>query len=197
MSASKTNQINIVPHSKSWKLDFQNLAAIIRNLVGPTARRIDHIGSTAVEDLCAKDRIDIQITVASAEDFADIKDKLESGGFARASENSFDHIPAGCQLDESHWQKQFYRAPEGFRAMNLHVRVSGKANQEYPLLFRDFLRADKVVAEHYGKVKQQLAEHCGDIEAYCDIKDPVCDLIMHSAQRWAASIGWQMPESDA
>jgi GrpB-like predicted nucleotidyltransferase (UPF0157 family) len=194
MSASK---IKISPHSKNWKLEFQNLAATIRNLVGDTATRIDHIGSTAVEGLCAKDKIDIQITVASAADFALLKEKLESGGFVHASENSFDHIPAGCQLDESHWQKQFYRAPEGFRAMNLHVRVSGKENQKYPLLFRDFLRSDKVAAEHYGKVKQQLALHCDGIEAYCDVKDPVCDLIMLSAQSWATAKGWHLPESDA
>jgi GrpB-like predicted nucleotidyltransferase (UPF0157 family) len=194
MSQSK---IEIVPYSIDWKLQFQNLATTLRNLLGEIATRIDHIGSTAVEGLCAKDKIDIQITVASADDFAVVKQRLEIGGFVQVGENSFDHIPSGCQLDETHWQKQFYRAPEGLRAMNLHVRASGRANQKYPLLFRDFLRADKVAAGHYGKVKQQLAKYCDGIEAYCDIKDPVCDLIMLSAQSWAAKNNWHPAESDA
>jgi hypothetical protein len=46
-------------------------------------------------------------------------------------------------------------------------------------------------------VKQQLALYSDNIEAYCNIKDPVCDLIMLSAQNWAIANKWQMPESDA
>jgi GrpB-like predicted nucleotidyltransferase (UPF0157 family) len=191
------SQIKIVPHSKKWKSEFQNLATLLRSLLGSTAKRIDHIGSTSIEGLCAKDRIDIQITVASAEDFCDVKTKLEAEGFKQAPENSQDHIPAGSHLDETEWQKQFYRAPEGLRAMNLHIRVSGRANQKYPLLFRDFLRSNDVAAEYYGRVKQQLGLYSDSIEAYCNIKDPVCDLIMLSAQSWAKAVDWQMSESDA
>jgi hypothetical protein len=29
-----------------------------------------------------------------------------------------------------------------------------------------------------------------DVTAYCDVKDPVCDLIMAAAERWAADVAW-------
>lgn len=42
ISASKMKPIKIVPYSKNWKLEFLTLERSIRNLVGPTATRIDH-----------------------------------------------------------------------------------------------------------------------------------------------------------
>ena len=36
--------------------------------LGPTARRIDHVGSTSVEGLCAKPIVDIQVSVADLAD---------------------------------------------------------------------------------------------------------------------------------
>jgi GrpB-like predicted nucleotidyltransferase (UPF0157 family) len=29
------------------------------------------------------------------------------------------------------------------------------------------------------------------------VKDPVCDLILDAAERWATSIGWRLPKTDA
>jgi hypothetical protein len=32
--------------------------------------------------------------------------------------------------------------------------------------------------------------HPEDAQAYYDVKDPVCDLIMDAAEQWADRIGW-------
>ena len=189
--------IEIIPHRHSWKADFRKLAESIRHIVGDTAIRIDHIGSTAVSGLAAKDRIDIQITIKSVHDFAELESRLTRGGFIRAEHVTEDHTPSGCESDPGQWQKQLYRAPENTRPMNLHVRVAGKSNQRYPILFRDFLRSDKATADLYGQVKQQLALHCDEVDTYCTIKDPVCDLIMLSAENWALKNDWSLPPTDA
>jgi hypothetical protein len=34
--------------------------------------------------------------------------------------------------------------------------------------------------------------HANDIDAYYDIKDPVCDIIMAGAEDWAQSTHWQL-----
>ena len=57
--------LEIVPYKRSWPSEFRKLASLLRQGLGDLALRIDHIGSTAVPGLAAKDVIDIQITVAA------------------------------------------------------------------------------------------------------------------------------------
>ena len=55
--------IEIVEYSAFWPHEFEALADSLRSALGPLALQIDHVGSTAVPGLCAKDVIDIQINV--------------------------------------------------------------------------------------------------------------------------------------
>jgi len=74
---------------------------------------------------------------------------------------------------------------------DLHVREIGRLNQRYPVLFRDYLRHSATAAAAYAQIKTALARsHADDVAAYYDVKDPVCDLIMNAAQRWAADVAW-------
>ena len=57
--------VTIVPYQPTWPGEFQSIAMGLRDALGTLALRIDHIGSTSVPGLHAKDRIDIQITVVS------------------------------------------------------------------------------------------------------------------------------------
>ena len=51
------------------------------------------------------------------------------------------------------------------------------------LLFRDYLRADPMAAAAYSRVKQALAHlHPQDEDAYYEVKDPVCDIILAEIQ---------------
>jgi GrpB-like predicted nucleotidyltransferase (UPF0157 family) len=52
--------IQIVEYLRNWVFEFRTAAASLRDRLGPTALRIDHIGSTSVPGLAAKDVIDIQ-----------------------------------------------------------------------------------------------------------------------------------------
>jgi GrpB-like predicted nucleotidyltransferase (UPF0157 family) len=45
---------------------------------------------------------------------------------------------------------RFFNEPEGELRVNIHVRESGRANQRYALLFRDYLRAHPAAAEAYA-----------------------------------------------
>jgi len=59
------NLIVIAPYDPQWPLEFQRLGDPLRTALGDLALRIDHIGSTAVPGLSAKDVIDVQITVST------------------------------------------------------------------------------------------------------------------------------------
>lgn len=184
----------IVAYQPGWPDRFLSLGRILRTALGDLALRIDHIGSTAVPGLAAKDRIDIQITVQSLDPA--VESALQRAGFKRLEHITHDHLPPGATTDPAEWAKWFFAPLNPERAVNLHVRLAGRANQRYPILFRDYLRTHPAIAEAYGQVKQALVAHgVDDLDVYYDVKDPVCDIIIGGAEAWAATTGWQMGPS--
>jgi len=174
----------------SWAEEFEQIAARVKNALGSAALRIDHIGSTSIPGLSAKDVIDIQVTVAEL-DADQLTAALSRLGFRDRPGSRTDHVPPGAGATEaSYWTKLYFREPTGEREMHIHVRRAGRANQRYPLLFRDYLRSHPDVAASYAAFKERLAALQIDTGVYADIKDPVCDLIMAGAERWATETAW-------
>jgi GrpB-like predicted nucleotidyltransferase (UPF0157 family) len=186
--------VEIVPYNPKWPDEFAVIAAVQKQALGDLALRIDHIGSTAVPRLPAKDIIDIQITVAALDER--VVAAMTAVGYSQPEVRYRDHRPPTVVGPESDWEKLYFRPPPGQRRTNTHVRVQGRANQRYALLFRDYLRAQPATAQAYAEVKQQLAQHLADPEMYPDVKDPVVDLIYFAAEAWAAATGWQPGLSD-
>lgn len=56
--------IEIVAYQERWIEEFRETAGALRAALGELALRIDHIGSTSVPGLGAKDCVDLQVTVA-------------------------------------------------------------------------------------------------------------------------------------
>lgn len=189
--------IEIVEYREQWPAEFRAIAGDLRRSLGPLALRIDHIGSTSVPGLAAKDRIDIQVTVASAADLDEAAALLAAAGYAARPAVRSDHVPPGGSAAPDEWSKRFLVQRAGERAANIHIRVAGRANQRYPLLFRDYLRAHPASAAAYAELKRRLAQNLADPGTYADVKDPACDLIAVAAESWAAASGWRPGPSDA
>ena len=182
--------ILIKDYDPQWVADFETIRAALTELLGSRVVRIDHIGSTSVPGLGAKDVIDIQVTVRELS--PKITQKLVNAGYEHWGNITSDHVPAGEDENPKLWEKLFFNQPPGDRRANIHVRVEGNPNQHYPLLFRDYLRAHPHSADSVEIIKRAIAKyHADDIEAYYDIKDPVYDLIWESAQEWARYTNWK------
>jgi GrpB-like predicted nucleotidyltransferase (UPF0157 family) len=108
-----------------------------------------------------------------------------------------DHRPPHAAGSETEWDKWLFMPPPGQRRTHTHMRVQGRANQRYPLLFRDYLRAHLAAAEAYAELKRRLAQHLADPQMYPEVKDPAVDLIYLAAEDWAAATNWQAGPSDA
>lgn len=184
------NPIVIVDYRPAWTEEFTAIARPLHEALGALALRIDHIGSTAVPGLAAKDIIDVQVTVA---DFSsDLEAAFGLAGYIRQPYNQ-DHRPPTATGPARDWEKQFYRPPPDLRRVNCHVRRAGSGNGRYALLFRDYLRAYPLATAAYGQAKQALAAHGPtDWDLYYDVKDPICDIIMAGAEDWAAMAGWRL-----
>jgi GrpB-like predicted nucleotidyltransferase (UPF0157 family) len=181
--------IEIHAYNPSWPQEFETIRADLLNILGPLALRVDHIGSTSVPGLGAKDIIDVQITVSALTD--EIRQRLTEGGYTNWSPHVRDHVPLGEDETPSRWVKMLvYERPDTRRA-NIHIRIEGNPNQRYPLLFRNYLRAHPNSTRSIELIKREIAKrHPTDYDAYYDIKDPVYDLIWDAAQEWAARTNW-------
>ena len=190
--------VEIVEYDPSWPDAFREVAGRLRLTLGDNASRIDHIGSTSVPGLASKDVIDTQVSVERDADLDGVARDLEAVGWNTPRHIiNIDHQVPGWPEDERARRKRFLKEPPGSRHVNLHVRVIGRANQRYPLLFRDYLRAHPESAQAYAALKRDLAVLLKDPDTYPEVKDAACDLIYFAAEDWARAIGWDAGASDA
>jgi GrpB-like predicted nucleotidyltransferase (UPF0157 family) len=188
--------IEIVTYRPDWVAQFAAAGAELRHTLGDVALRIDHIGSTSVPGLAAKPRIDVQITAATL-DAGTVMPLLEAVGYTGRADIGSDHCPPGMSLAEVDLAKLYAQRLEA-PAVNCHVRVAGRFNQRYAILFRDYLRAHAAAAAAYGEVKRSLATRAPhDWDLYYDVKDPAIDMLMSGAEEWAQRTDWSPGPSDA
>lgn len=178
-------------YDPTWPAEYDRLARRIRQVVGSGAVRIDHIGSTAVPGLAAKDVIDLQVTVPDLDMADGVTEPLRRVGFRRGDEFIFDEYRAMAP-DDPQLRKLYMREPEGERRAHIHIRELGRFNQRYALLFRDYLRASPTMRGEYGVVKRRAAHLFPEcIDGYLYLKDPVFHIIYEAASQWAQIVGWQ------
>lgn len=186
----KREQIEIIPYQERWQKQFLKAKDDISRVLGSTCLCVEHIGSTSVLGLASKNRIDIQVGVKeiSTEICETINLCMNKNGFPKAY-LSCDHLPPN-EVNEQDWVKIYLRGLHeqwDFKA-NIHFRQIGAKNFKYALLFRDYLQSHPEAAIAYARLKEVLAKHTkDDRNAYCEIKDPVCDLIMMNANKWMES----------
>jgi GrpB-like predicted nucleotidyltransferase (UPF0157 family) len=106
-------QYQIVDYKESWPQEFAQIARQLREGLGDLALRIDHIGSTAVPGLAAKDVIDIQISVVALNQ--DVVNAMAKMGYSLSEGNLGDHIPPGQDEHPQQWKKMYFHPPANQR----------------------------------------------------------------------------------
>jgi len=185
----------VTSYQPHWVEEFTRIAKHIRDLVGPAAIRIDHIGSTAVPGLGAKDVIDLQITVSDLDAADGLTHALRTAGFRHGITLEYDLFHRKSETDPE-LRKLYMREPEGERRAHIHIREHGRFNQRYALLFRDYLRSAQDVRAEYELLKRRASQLFPDsIDGYLFLKDPVLHIIYEAASLWAEKVGWS-PDED-
>lgn len=187
-------RIEIVDPRADWPDEFSAVGAGIRDALGDRALRIDHVGSTSVPGLAAKDIIDVQVTVAGLTD--DLESDFKAAGYGWHPYLR-DLSPASIDVEPGGLDKRVASERDGDRPANIHLRVDGKFNQRYAMLFRDFLREHEWAARGYGDAKRALAVLVDDdADAYYSVKQPVFDILIGAAMEWAERVGWRPGRAD-
>ena len=189
---SPANGLVVLDHDSDWAARAGALTGRLSSALGPTAVRVEHIGSTAIPGMAAKPVFDIQVSVADLDEADRVFARpLAELGFEQRPFHQ-DHVPAGSDDDPARWAKRFWSRRAG-GDVNLHVRLVGSPNERLALLFRDWFRAHPEAVPAYAAFKSVLAENVADIDVYSDVKDPVVDLVVAVAEPWAAVTGWTPP----
>ncbi|OUJ68997.1 GrpB family protein [Hymenobacter crusticola] len=182
----------LVPYQATWADEFATLAQRIQVLVGADLVSIDHIGSTAVPGLVAKDVLDVQLTVTNLEYAPALLEPLAQAGFRLRPGFEYD-IFHGLPPHALDLRKCYLREPAGERRVHLHVREAGRFNTRYALLFRDYLRANPAARQEYGLMKSRAATlFPSSIAGYLYLKEPVFHLVYQAAMLWADQVNWPL-----
>jgi len=172
--ARRPDALNLSQPRDEWSAEAARLVARIERALGERAETVDHIGSTAVPGLVAKDVIDLQIGVRSLAD-ADAPDFVEAlghSGFPRVGDIAGDNGKDGTE-----WPKRFHGSADPGRIAHVHVREVDGPGYRWALDFRDWLRADAGARDEYAALKLDLLAQGLTTSDYADAKEPWFDSV--------------------
>ncbi|KAI1202880.1 GrpB domain protein [Nemania serpens] len=136
--------IEIVDYRPEWPVMFADVERRVRQALGDRAVVVEHVGSTSVPGLAAKDVIDVDLVVADPADEESYVPHLQAAGF---------HF----LLREPGWhQHRLLYIEEPYT--NLHVFGPDAAELVRHRLFRDWLREHEDDRDRYVAAKKEAAE---------------------------------------
>jgi dephospho-CoA kinase len=135
----------------TWPAQARRLIGRLAAAAGECVIRIDHIGSTSVPGLPAKDLLDIQVVVADLDVAVQVAEDLRIAGFVRAGRwTGLDRHGA------EHAEEIAVDADPG-RPVNINIRPVTSPIWRDTLLLRDWLRVNADARVEYAALKQDLA----------------------------------------
>ena len=179
-----------------WPAQASRLAGRLQAVAPRDILAVDHIGSTAVPGLAAKDVLDLQLTVRDLATADRLEPLLAEAGFPRWPGIGADN-PKPAHPDPADWDKRVHGSADPGRPVNLHVRAAGSPGWRYALCFRDWLRDDAAARADYLAEKRRAARRHGvdkSTAAYAADKEEW--FTAYAAPRmddWARRTGWQPP----
>jgi GrpB-like predicted nucleotidyltransferase (UPF0157 family) len=153
----------IYDYDSEWPRLFEEERDRLEPVIYAFAMSIEHVGRSAVADLCSKPIVDLLVTV----------ERLEPSDHYSAALAPFGYV---LRVDSANTERYAFgkRDAQGRRTMpgyNLHVVQYGGAEHRCYVGFRDYLRTHPDAAREYGELKQRLAREYGaDRDGYTNAK---------------------------
>lgn len=168
----------LTPADPRWAGQAARVVARLKTTCGHRAVRVDHIGSTAISGLDARDIIDVQVSVTAIGVADELSEDLLRAGYPRVGSVTADHRYDGS---EGLAAKRFHASADPGRPTHVHVRVDGEPNQRFALLFVDWLNASPGARADYLAVKR--SGDAGAVRRWFDDSH-------RRASQWADATGW-------
>jgi GrpB-like predicted nucleotidyltransferase (UPF0157 family) len=174
--STQPRAVLILPYNPSWPAAFVAVRDTLSGLLGPAARAIHHVGSTAVPGLAAKPVLDVLLETPSLRTIDEATPVLVARGYEARGEYGIE----GCRY--------FSRPAAPGLKVHLHIFESGHERIDRHLRFRDYLIAYPEEAARYAELKKELAvRYADDRGAYQAGKAALLDEVQSRAEMWEAA----------
>lgn len=157
----KSGKVKLFPYNPKRAKIFKQEEKILRNAMGDMLLDVQHVGSTAIPGLPAKPIIDIIVGISSLKDLKKCIKPLKKVGYKyKGKERPGEYL---FTKDTTHC---------------LHLSEFNSEPWNNYLLFRDYLRTHKKVANEYKNLKLELAKKFpNDRASYTSIKSKFVEVI--------------------
>lgn len=166
----------IQEYTKNWIDNFEKIKQKLEAVL-PITTKIEHIGSTSVPNLAAKNIIDIDIIYFDISYFEEIKEALVKLGYFHNGNQGikdrevFKRLNNATEIDEILDKITHH----------LYVCPSESEELEHHLLFRDYLRKNVNARIDYQNIKYYLANTANqDKKVYANIKEKEATSFINS-----------------
>lgn len=149
MIGLKRGVVILVKHTPKWKGSFEEEKRKLKKIFGVSVLDIQHVGSTAIPGILAKPVIDIGIIVPFLNEAKQSAKALRKIGYIQKKDDRIDRL-------------FFTKGPEKKRTHYLHIGEKGSGYVEDMILFRDYLRKHRRLANEYSELKEGLYKQYGD-----------------------------------
>lgn len=164
--------VTLEKHNPEWIDSANKTIEKLKQILGSTARDIEHIGSTAIKNICAKPIIDIVIGVTSLDNIIKYNNILEENGFSFRGEDHPNQLLYVCGKGD-------------FITHHIHVAIYDSQVWHNYINIRDYLNTHETDAKNYDKLKEKLAkEYANDRKTYTLKKSDMLNEIIKKASNW-------------
>lgn len=181
MIGLKRGTVILCGHCPEWDSEAALTAARLKQILGSSARDIQHVGSTAIPSIKAKPIIDLAVAAESFEAIMAKKDDLQAAGFIYRPKSSLGSqllFACGSHYDNSD--------SDDTQTHFIHVVLADSPDWKNYISFRDYLNTHPSAAAEYEALKEQLsvfAEEDGNRERYVNGKNEfVAEIIRLAAE---------------
>lgn len=165
-------KIDIVPYDDNWVKEFDKLKAELSKILEKINPKIEHIGSTSVPGLSAKNVIDLLVGIKESSQFDFVTNELKHNDryiYYKAIEAGLPNRRLFVRLKDgvssskfekvlSHQEKIPHEAIQKSRLANVHVVEKESSEWLRHIAFREYLKTHKEVRNEYAKIKAALGQ---------------------------------------
>lgn len=150
MEGVERYKVRLLAHNEAWKLEYLQTRDEIQGIWGENILDIQHVGSTAIERICAKPILDIAIRLKSI-------DKMDIEGLEK---QGYDFC--GARNEKNTYYLFVLRGENQISLKHIHCYAPEEDEYFKLVKFRDYLNFNLDYAKQYERLKISLAEKYPD-----------------------------------
>ena len=151
MIGLKRGTVELLPHNPLWEDVAAETIKKLKSLLNDVAVDIQHVGSTSIQNICAKPIIDIAVGVNTLDSIKPYIELLKKNGIIFRKED----VKEQLLFVIGDFEKEF-------RTHHIHVVEWNSIAWNNYINFRDYLNAFPEYAKEYDDLKKKLALEFAD-----------------------------------